>query len=79
MDTIYLFVRSTDFALARLSLSLLKGCWSVLLDWHVRAQLRARLWDLSDAELRDIGITRGEIEYVVCNRSEEPRGAVSPP
>jgi uncharacterized protein YjiS (DUF1127 family) len=76
MDTLHLFVRSTHFVPARLNSSLLKGCWSVLLDWHARAKLRARLWDLSDTELRDIGITRGEIDYVVSNPAEDPRGVM---
>ncbi|WP_334379249.1 MULTISPECIES: DUF1127 domain-containing protein [unclassified Bradyrhizobium] len=28
---------------------------------------------LTDSELADIGITRGEIDYVACNRSVDPR------
>jgi Domain of unknown function (DUF1127). len=39
--------------------------------------LRADLCYLSDFELNDIGITRGEIDYVVSNRSIEPRGILS--
>ncbi|WP_246738692.1 hypothetical protein [Bradyrhizobium sp. CCBAU 051011] len=34
---------------------------------------------MSDKELMDIGITRGEIDYVASNRSIDPRGVRSPP
>ncbi|MEH2559033.1 uncharacterized protein YjiS (DUF1127 family) [Bradyrhizobium algeriense] len=53
-------------------------CWAALLDWQERVPLRERLCDLSDRELRDIGITRGEIDYVVANRSVDPRSVVYP-
>jgi uncharacterized protein YjiS (DUF1127 family) len=34
-----------------------------------RQRERAELYRLNDGELMDIGMTRGEIEYVVSNRS----------
>ena len=34
-----------------------------------RQRQRAELYRLNDRELMDIGMTRGEIEYVVSNRS----------
>ena len=34
-----------------------------------RQRERAELYRLNDLELMDIGMTRGEIEYVVSNRS----------
>ena len=34
-----------------------------------RQRERAELYRLNDCELMDIGMTRGEIEYVVSNRS----------
>jgi uncharacterized protein YjiS (DUF1127 family) len=34
---------------------------------------------LNDFELQDIGITRGEIDYVASNRSIDPRGIRSTP
>jgi uncharacterized protein YjiS (DUF1127 family) len=34
-----------------------------------RQRERAELYRLNDRELMDIGMTRGEIEYVVSNRS----------
>ncbi|WP_249789413.1 DUF1127 domain-containing protein [Bradyrhizobium hereditatis] len=30
--------------------------------------------DLNDMELKDIGITRSEIDYVASHRSSDPRG-----
>jgi uncharacterized protein YjiS (DUF1127 family) len=74
MDAIYYLVRSTQFAPMRLCLSLLKNYWDALLRWRQREKLRARLNDLSDRELRDIGITRGEVDYVTSSGSADPRG-----
>jgi uncharacterized protein YjiS (DUF1127 family) len=39
-----------------------------------RHRLRANLCNLSDVGLMDIGITRGEVDYVVLNPSIDPRG-----
>ena len=74
MDTIHLSVRSPPTAPTRLKLSRLKFYWSALLEWYARAKLRRRLSSLGDDELRDIGITRGEIDYVVHHSSGDPRG-----
>jgi uncharacterized protein YjiS (DUF1127 family) len=43
----------------------LEAYWNRFQAWRQRERLRARLDDLSDRELADIGIARGEIEYVV--------------
>jgi uncharacterized protein YjiS (DUF1127 family) len=51
---------------------------SALQEWRARRKLRATLYDLSDSALRDIGISRGEIEHVVSNPTVEPRGAAAP-
>jgi uncharacterized protein YjiS (DUF1127 family) len=48
------------------------------MEWRERRKLRANLYDLSDRELQDIGIARGEVDYVASNRSVDPRGAVFP-
>jgi uncharacterized protein YjiS (DUF1127 family) len=37
-------------------------------EWRKRQRQRAELYRLNDCELQDIGMTRGEIEYVVSNR-----------
>jgi uncharacterized protein YjiS (DUF1127 family) len=50
---------------------------SALQEWRARRKLRAALYDLGDAALRDIGISRGDIEHVVSNRTVEPRGAAA--
>jgi uncharacterized protein YjiS (DUF1127 family) len=38
-----------------------------------RARLQATLSGLDNRELQDIGISRGEIDYVASNRSFDPR------
>lgn len=42
-----------------------------------RQRVRTALCDLSDWELKDIGTTRGEIDYVASNRGTDPRGVRS--
>jgi uncharacterized protein YjiS (DUF1127 family) len=54
--------------------SFIRACWAVFLERRERARLRAGLYDLNARELQDIGITQGEIEYVVSNSSVDPRG-----
>ncbi len=48
--------------------------WDAFQERRERQKLRATLSDLSDAELKDIGTTRGEIDYVASHRSIDPRG-----
>jgi uncharacterized protein YjiS (DUF1127 family) len=38
-----------------------------------RERLRTQLCRLTDSELADIGITRGEIDYVASHRGVDPR------
>jgi uncharacterized protein YjiS (DUF1127 family) len=52
---------------------LFKAYWAALQERRERAGLRTVLYDLSGGELGDIGITRGEIDYVASNRSIDPR------
>jgi uncharacterized protein YjiS (DUF1127 family) len=40
-------------------------------------RIQSDLNDLTDGELRDIGIARGEIDHVAANRSIDPRSARS--
>jgi uncharacterized protein YjiS (DUF1127 family) len=78
MDTIYhLPVSKQSFAPIRFGLSLFGHCCAALLEWHERQRITASLLDLSDRELHDIGIARGEIDYIASNRSTDPRGAVN--
>jgi uncharacterized protein YjiS (DUF1127 family) len=49
--------------------NLLKRYWSAFQERRQRQRLRAALCYLSDRELMDIGITRGEIDYIVPHRA----------
>jgi uncharacterized protein YjiS (DUF1127 family) len=51
---------------------LLNRCWAALLQWRRRVKIRAELYRLSDAELRDFGISRGEIEHIASRRTVDP-------
>jgi uncharacterized protein YjiS (DUF1127 family) len=50
-----------------------KRHWRAFQAWRERERI-TELSSLSDRELRDIGITRGEIDYFVSNRTVDPRG-----
>ena len=54
--------------------SFFKRYWDAFQDWRKRERLRTCLSGLDDRELQDIGITRGEIDYVASNRDIDPRG-----
>jgi uncharacterized protein YjiS (DUF1127 family) len=56
-----------------------KRYWDPLQARRKRHTLRANLSSLSDVQLMDIGITRGEVDYVVLNLSIDPRGVRSTP
>ena len=59
--------------------SLFKRYWDAFQERRKRERVRADLSYLSDLELNDIGITRGEIDYVASNRFIDPRGIRSTP
>ena len=48
---------------------LLKRYWRAFQKWRQRQSLRASLYYLSDRELMDIGVTRGEIDYIARHRA----------
>jgi uncharacterized protein YjiS (DUF1127 family) len=50
-----------------------KRYWDAFQERRRRERLRADLSELNDRELQDIGITRGEIDYIASNRSIDPR------
>ena len=50
----------------------LETYWNAFQEWRKREKLRTELCRLTDSELVDIGITRGEIDYVASNRSISP-------
>lgn len=64
-------------ALARSAYGFLMHFWGAFQERRKRSRVRTALCDLSDWELHDIGIARGEIEHVAMNRSIDPRGARS--
>ena len=51
----------------------LETYWNAFQEWRKRGKLRAELSHLTDSELADIGITRGEIDYVASHRDIDPR------
>ena len=57
----------------------LEAYWDAFCEWRKREKLRTQLSRLTDGELTDIGITRGEIDYVATNRAIDKRGAVLVP
>ncbi len=72
MDAIYNLVELTRTMMSAWpGLTFLKHSWGGLHEWRERCRLRTRLCDLSERELHDIGITRGEVDYVAANRSKE--------
>jgi uncharacterized protein YjiS (DUF1127 family) len=59
---------------ARRVTSFFKRCWGAFQERRERDRVRAALNGLEDSELRDIGISRGEVDYVASHRSIDPRG-----
>jgi uncharacterized protein YjiS (DUF1127 family) len=55
----------------------LEAYWNAFQEWRKRGRLLTNLCDLSDRELMDIGITRGEIDYLASHRGCDPRGVLS--
>jgi uncharacterized protein YjiS (DUF1127 family) len=76
MSTIHDAMGQPAISTQRIS-SFSRACRDAFAEWRRRGRLRARLYDLSDRELMDIGTTRGEIDYVASNRTGDPRGARS--
>jgi uncharacterized protein YjiS (DUF1127 family) len=52
----------------------LEAYWNAFQEWRKRGRLRTELCRLTDNELADIGLTRGEIDHVLSNRSIDPTG-----
>lgn len=48
--------------------------WDAFRAWCRRERLRSQLCRLTDHELGDIGLARGEIDHVVLHRSIDPSG-----
>jgi len=75
MSTIYGVTAIPRTNLATRILGSFEWCRAAALEWRQRERLKTGLHQLSDAELIDIGISRGEIDYVAMNRCIDPRGA----
>lgn len=54
-----------------------RSLWGAIKEWRKHEKLRTSLNDLTDRELMDIDIARGEIDYVAANRAIDPRGVRS--
>jgi uncharacterized protein YjiS (DUF1127 family) len=52
--------------------SIINKLWCVLRERRKRGRLRATLCGLHDRDLRDIGISRGEIDYIVFCEPSRP-------
>jgi uncharacterized protein YjiS (DUF1127 family) len=50
-------------------MGLLKRCWRAFGMWRQRQNSRTTLHELSDRELMDIGVTRGEIDHIAPQRA----------
>jgi uncharacterized protein YjiS (DUF1127 family) len=63
----------------RRGFTILAHCRNALIEWRKRERVRAELNCLSDRELLDIGIARGEVDHVASNRVTDSRSVVFPP
>jgi uncharacterized protein YjiS (DUF1127 family) len=72
MSTIYGTTELGPAAAKRQVYGPLDKHWDAFQEWRKRERLRSQLGRLTDSELADIGITRGEIDYVASNRSIDP-------
>jgi uncharacterized protein YjiS (DUF1127 family) len=54
---------------ARGVLSVLKRCWHSFQGSRQRERLRACLYNMSERQLMDIGLTSGDIDYIVAYRA----------
>jgi uncharacterized protein YjiS (DUF1127 family) len=73
MSTIYGTAELTPATAKRHVYSPFEIYWIAFQEWRKRAKLRGQLYLLTDSELADIGVTRGEVDYVAFNRSVDPR------
>ena len=65
MNTAYVATGSAQTSVLRRRIpDLFRRYLDAFCAWRIRQSLRATLEDLSDQELRDIGVTRGEIDYL---------------
>jgi uncharacterized protein YjiS (DUF1127 family) len=73
MSTIYGTTELGPITAKRQVYSPLEAYWNTFQEWRKRDRLRSELHRLTDSELLDIGISRGEIDYVASHRETDPR------
>jgi len=73
MSTIYGTTELRPATVKRQVYSPLEPYWNSFQEWRKRDRLRTELHRLTDSELLDIGISRGEIDYVASHRDADPR------
>jgi uncharacterized protein YjiS (DUF1127 family) len=80
MSTTFGTINSAQPAWTQRAVALFNRYRDAIQSRRQRAQLRARLSDLNDRELHDIGIARGEIEFAAASGAAgvDPR-YVGPP
>lgn len=64
---------------ARIGLLGLTRYWAAIVEWRQRERLRRQLANLSNQDLRDIGMTRDDIDQVAFNHLFDARTFVSLP
>lgn len=75
MSTTHVATGSAQTAVsARHISSFIRECWDAFQERRKRERLRADLYGLTDWELKDIGVSRGEIEYLASNGGIDPLG-----
>ncbi len=78
MSSIHQTTEPRQESVKRQVYSPIEAFWDAFQGWRKRETLRTQLYRLTERELADIGITRGEIDYVASKRgiaaSHHPRG-----
>jgi uncharacterized protein YjiS (DUF1127 family) len=59
--------------LAHLAWSTARGWWLAYLGWRVEHLMVARLRSMSDRQLKDIGVSRSQIEFAVRHGADRDR------
>ena len=72
MSTIHVPTELGPATARRQVYSPLEAYWNAFQEWRKRERQRTQLCRLTDSELVDTGITRGEIDYVASNRGIDP-------
>jgi len=77
MSTIYGTTELGPASSKRQVYSPFEAYWNSFQEWRKREKRRAELNKLTDNELADIGITRGEVDYTASHWDLDPRNIPS--